>query len=73
VIAFVKVKGNNLIILVKTLQSIINYEPLKPLGVYGTYFGHMLSKACQYVTKKNKVHVGLKHVRVQKMLKFVDG
>ncbi len=59
--------------MVKTLQSIINYEPLKLLWVYGTYFGHIMSKACQYVTKTNKVYVGLKHVSVLKMLKFIYG
>jgi hypothetical protein len=30
-----------------TLQSIIDYEPLKLLQVYeGTWFGHVMSKMC---------------------------
>ncbi len=57
----------------KTLQPIINYEPLKLLWVYGIYFGHMMSKAYQYVTETNKVYVGLKHMNVQKMFNFIYG
>jgi hypothetical protein len=61
VIAFRKDEGiNNLITMVATLHSIIDYEPLKIFRVYeGTCFGHVISKACQYVTNDDKVFVGL--------------
>ncbi len=49
VIAFVKDKGNNLIVMATTLQSIVDCEPLKLFKVYeGTCFGHIVSKVCKY-------------------------
>jgi hypothetical protein len=66
VIAFVKDEGTNLSIMVTTMHSIINYEPLKILRVYeGTCFGHVMSKACQYATNDDKISIGLKNVSVK--------
>ncbi len=49
-----------------TMHSIIDYEPLKILKVYeGTWFGHVMSKACQYATIDDKVFVGLRNVNVK--------
>jgi hypothetical protein len=39
--------------------SIIDCEPLRVIKVYeGTYFGHVMSKAYQYVINDNKVFKG---------------
>jgi hypothetical protein len=66
VIVVVNNEDINLSIMVATMHSIINYEPLKILNVYeGTCFGHVMSKACQYMTNDNKVLVGLRNVSVQ--------
>jgi hypothetical protein len=66
VIAFGKDEGINLSIMVATMHSIINYEPLKILRVYeGTCFGHVMSKACQYATNDDKISIGLKNVSVK--------
>ncbi len=47
VITFVKDGSNNLTTMVATLQSIIDYEPLKLLMVYeSTYFGQVMFKVC---------------------------
>jgi hypothetical protein len=66
VTAFVKDENNNLTVMAITLQSIIDYEPLKLLMVYeGTCFGHIMFKVCQYVTNDDKVFIGLKSVSVK--------
>ncbi len=47
VIAFVKDESINVFTMVIALHSIIDCEPLNILRVYeGTYFGHVMSKAC---------------------------
>jgi len=47
VIAFVKDEGNNVIVMAKALQSIIDCEPLKLFKIYeGTCFGHVMFEAC---------------------------
>jgi hypothetical protein len=56
--------------MVITLQSIIDYEPLKMLWVYeGIYFGHVMPKADQHTTNDDKFFVGLILVSV-KMLRL---
>lgn len=66
VIAFVKDEGSNLTIMATILQSIVDCEPLKLLRVYdGTCFGHLMSKACQYVTNDDKIFSRLKSVNVK--------
>jgi hypothetical protein len=66
VIAFVKYEGTNLSAMATTLHSIIDCEPLNILRVYeGTCLGHVMSKACQYVTNDEKVFVGLRNVSVK--------
>ncbi len=65
-IAFVKDEGSNLRTMVVALQSIMNYEVLKLSQVYeGAYFGHVMFKACQYVTNDDKVVVGSTLVSVK--------
>jgi hypothetical protein len=65
-ITFVKHEGTNLVAMTTTLHSIIGCEPLKILKVYeDTHFGHVMFKACQYVTYDDKVFVGLQHVSVK--------
>ncbi len=52
--------------MVATLQSIIDYEPLKLLMVYeSTYFGQVMFKVCQCATNDDKVFIGLKSVNVK--------
>jgi hypothetical protein len=66
----VKDENNNLGSMVITLQSIIDYEPLKMLWVYeGTYFGHVMPKVGQHTTNDDKVFVGQTLVSV-KMLRL---
>ncbi len=53
--------------MVVAMDSIIDYEPLKILGVYeSTCFGHVMSKAYQYATNDDKISIGLKNVSVKK-------
>jgi hypothetical protein len=67
VIAFVKDESINLSTMVAVMHSIIDYEPLKIFRIYeGTCFGHVVSKASQYVTNDDKIFVGLKNVSVKK-------
>jgi len=55
-------------VMVLTLHSIFNCEPLNILRVYkGTCFGHVMSKACQYVINDEKVSIGLKNGTVKKI------
>lgn len=66
VIAFVKDEGSNLTIMATILQSIVDCGPLKLLRVYdATCFGHLMSKACQYVTNDDKIFSRLKSVNVK--------
>ncbi len=66
VIAFVKDEGNNLSIMATKLCFIIICQPLKFNHVYeGTYFGHVMFKACQYATNDDKVFKGLIQVNVK--------
>jgi hypothetical protein len=47
---FIKNEGMNFSTIAPILHSIIDYEHLKILKVYkSTCFGHVMSKACQYV------------------------
>jgi hypothetical protein len=56
VIAFVRNEGNNLSTMAIALYFIIICQPLKFKHDYeGTYFGHVMSKACQYATNDDKV------------------
>jgi hypothetical protein len=64
--AFVKDENSNIGIMTISLQFIIDYEPLKPLWVYeGTYFGHVMSKTCQFATNDDKVYVCLNLANVK--------
>jgi hypothetical protein len=66
VITFVKDEGSNLSTMTNTLHSIIIYQPLKPNHVYeSTCFGHVMSKACRYVTNNDKVFKSLMEVNVK--------
>ncbi len=69
VITFIKDEGtNNLITMIATLHSIIDYEPLNIYRVYeGTCSGHVISKACRYATNDDKVFVRLKNVSVKEV------
>jgi hypothetical protein len=63
-----KILRVNLVIMIATLHSFIDYELLKILRVYeGTCFGHVMSKACQYVTNDDNIFVGLRNVNVKKI------
>jgi hypothetical protein len=63
---FIKIECINLVVMVTTLHFIIDYEPLKSFKVYeGTWFGHVMSKACQSDTNDNKVSTRLQHVNVK--------
>ncbi len=67
VITFVKDESTNLFVMLAILHSLIDYEPLKILRVYeGTYFGHVMSKACQCATNDDNIFVGLRSVNVKK-------
>ncbi len=56
VIAFVKDEGNNLSTMAIALNFMIICQPLKFKHDYeSTYFGHVMSKACQYATNDDKV------------------
>ncbi len=67
VIAFVKYEGTNLSAMAITLHSIIDCGPLNILKAYeGRCFGHVMSKACQYVTNDEKVFVWLINISVKK-------
>jgi hypothetical protein len=53
---YVKDEGSNLGTLESALIFVINRELLNLLKLYvGTYFGHLMSKCCQYVTNEEKV------------------
>ncbi len=63
---FVKIESINLVAMPTTLHFIIDCEPLKSFRVYeGTWFGHVMSKACQFDTNENKVSTRLQHVNVK--------
>ncbi len=65
-IIFVQDEGTNLVAMVATLHSIFDCEPMKIFRVYeGTCFGHVMSKAYQYVTNDDNFFVGLEHVNVK--------
>ncbi len=56
VIPFVKDESTYLFTMATIMHSIIDYENLKILRVCeGTCIGHVMSKACQYVTNDDKV------------------
>jgi len=66
VITFVKNDGNSLGTMATTICFIIICQPLKINHVYeGTYFGHVMSKACQYAINDDKVSKGLMQVNVK--------
>ncbi len=68
VIAFIKDESMNLSTMAPIIHSIIDYEPLKILKVYNsTCFGHVMSKACQYVKNDDLFFVGLRNVSVKKI------
>jgi hypothetical protein len=63
---FVKIEGINLVAMATTVHFIIDYDLLKSFRVYeGTWFGHVMSKACQSDTNDNKVSTRLQHVNVK--------
>jgi hypothetical protein len=58
VIAYVMDKGSNLNTLTSTLTSVITYHFLQLSSQFvGSYFGHVMSKACQYVYNDSKALV----------------
>lgn len=64
--AFVKDEGINLISMVTTLGSIVDYCLLKLQWVHeGACFGHIVFKAYQCDINDEKVIVGLKHVNLK--------
>jgi hypothetical protein len=66
VVAFVKDENNNLTSMAITLCSIVDCHPLKFLWVYeGTYFGHVMSRTCQYGSNDERMVTSLKHVNVK--------
>jgi hypothetical protein len=66
VISFVKHEDNNLITMAYALGSIIDCEPLKLIKVCeNTCFGHVMYKACNYVTNDDKISKGLMQVSVK--------
>ncbi len=66
VITFMKDEGSNLSTMATTLCFIIICQPLKFNHVYeGTYFGHVMSKVCQYAINNDKVSKGLMQVNVK--------
>jgi hypothetical protein len=61
IISYIKDEGTNLNTLVVALTSIVSCAPLQLVSPFnGTYFGHVMFKACQYATNDNKVGVGMK-------------
>jgi hypothetical protein len=68
----VKDEDSNLGSMATTLQSIIEYEPLKLLQVYeGICVGHVIFKVCLYATNDDKVSTSLTLVNAQKKFKLV--
>lgn len=60
VVVFVKDESKNLIFMVVALHFIFYCHPLKLQWIYeAIYFGHVMSKVCQYATNDDKVVVGL--------------
>jgi hypothetical protein len=62
----VKGEGKKLFIMTNVLKQIIFYEKLGILApVKGVYFGHAISKACQYATSNEKVSLGLQPMNIK--------
>jgi hypothetical protein len=65
-ITFVKDEGSNMTSMVIVLWSIINCKLLNLEFFYkNSCFGHVISKAYQYVTNNDKVFSGLKHMNMK--------
>jgi len=66
IIAYVKDEGYNLNIMTTTLKSIVSCDLLGlEESFQGTCFGDAFSKACQYVTTKEKVCKDLQYVLIK--------
>jgi hypothetical protein len=65
IIVYVKDEGTNLNTLAFTLTSVVSCAPLQLATPFnGTYFGHVMSKACQYAIDDIKIGVGMKEMNV---------
>lgn len=66
VVAFMNDENNTLTSMAITLCYIVDCQPLKFLWVYeGTYFGHVMSRTCQYGSNDERMVTSLKHVNVK--------
>jgi hypothetical protein len=66
VIAHVKDEGTNLNFFTTTFTFVMSCELLQLAQPFvGFYFGHVMSKACQYATNEIKVGVGIKEVSLK--------
>jgi hypothetical protein len=65
IIVYVNDGGTNLNTLAFTLTSVVSCAPLQLATPFnGTYFGHVMSKACQYAIDDIKIGVGMKEMSV---------
>ncbi len=65
-IVYVKDEGSNLNTMTTTLKSIVSCDMLGLEEIFqSTCFGHAFSKACQYVTTKEKVCKDLQYVSIK--------
>ncbi len=70
ILAYVKGEGFSLNTMIVTLKLVVRWEVLGlEENFKGIYFGHALSKACQYATIDEKVYRTLKYV----FLKITQG
>jgi hypothetical protein len=66
VIAYVKDEGINLNFLTTAFIFIVSCEPLQlPQPFVGFFFGHVMSKACQYAMNEIKVGVAMKELSLK--------
>jgi len=66
IIAYVKDEGSNLNTMTIALKSIVKCEIFHlDESFQGACFGHVFSKACQYVTTNEKVCKNLKFVSIK--------
>jgi hypothetical protein len=65
IIVYVKDEGTNLNTLASTFISVVSCAPLQLATPFsGTYFGHVMSKTCQYAINDIKIGVGMKEMSV---------
>jgi hypothetical protein len=66
VIAYVKDENVNMNTLTMALTNIVSYDTFMLLQPYATiYYGHAMSKCCQYVTNDFKVYPGMREVSIK--------